>query len=125
MAWGAVTGGVRVCLWGPTVGVLLEVIMALRSKVRDAQRAIAALDDSYGRALARLDQAVARRAEVMSDADRRVSEAQDAVTARIAEMAAAVSVDLTAQILDLDVAEVRRCVKARRVPPTGPDSARR
>ena len=111
------------CWWEPTVGALLEVIMALRSKVRDAQRAIAALDDSYGRAVVRLEQAVARRAEVLSEADRRVADAQDAVAARVAEMAEAVSVDLTAQILDLDTAEVRRCVKARRAAPAGPDNS--
>ena len=86
--------------------------MPIRDEVRNAQRALAALDAAHSRALARLDQALARRGEVMAEQDRQVAAAQAGVEAAIADMARQVSVDLTATVLGLDVAEVRRLVKS-------------
>ncbi len=86
--------------------------MVVRDEVRDAQRALATLDAAHRRAVARLDQALARRSEVLAEADLQVGTAQGAVEAAIADMARQVSVDLTATVLGLDVAEVRRLVKS-------------
>ena len=96
--------------------------MAVRDEVRDAQRALATLDTAHRRALARLDQALARRAQVLAEADRQVAVARGAVEAAIADMARQVSADLTAAVLGLDVAEVRRL--ARSAPPATNDHAR-
>ena len=86
--------------------------MAVRDEVRDAQRALATLDAAHRRAVARLDQALARRTDVLAEADRQVAAAQGAVEAAIADMARQVSADLTATVLGLDVAEVRRLAKS-------------
>ena len=86
--------------------------MAVRDEVRDAQRALAALDAAHRRAAARLDQALARRGEVLAEADRQVAAARGGVEAAIADMARQVSADLTAAGLGLDVTEVRRLAKS-------------
>ena len=86
--------------------------MPVRDEVRNAQRALAALDAAHSRALARLDQALARRGEVMAEQDRQVAAAQTGVDAAIAEMARQLSADLAATVLGLDVAEVRRVIKS-------------
>lgn len=85
--------------------------MVVRDEVREAQRALAALDAAHGRAVAHLDQVLARRQDVLVEADRQVAAASDAVEAAVAEMARQVSAELTAAVLGLDVAEVRRAVK--------------
>jgi len=87
--------------------------MSLRPEVRDAQRTLAALDGAHRRAVARLDQVLARRAEVIAQQDRVVAAAKEEVDKAVAAMAGELSVELTAQLLDLDVAEVRRLVKTR------------
>jgi len=86
--------------------------MTVRDEVRDAQRALAALDAAHGRAVARLDQALTRRKEVLVEADRQVAAAKGAVEAAIADMARQVSAELTAAVLGLEVGEVRRVVKS-------------
>lgn len=85
--------------------------MAVRSKVRDAQRAIAALDVAHRHATARLERATARRAAVVAEHDRRVHEAELAVAATVAEMARQLSTGLTAQMLGCNEADVRRYIK--------------
>jgi hypothetical protein len=87
--------------------------MPLRSEVRDAQRTLATLDAAHHRAVARLNQALARRAESIARQDDRVAAAQAEVDDAVVAMANEVSVELTAHLLDLDVANVRRLVKAR------------
>jgi hypothetical protein len=89
-----------------------EVLMAVRDEVRDAQRALAALDTAHSRAVARLDHALARRRAVLAEADRQVAVAQAGVEAAIAGMARQLSAELTASVLGLDVAEVRRLAKS-------------
>jgi hypothetical protein len=93
-------------------GLLEVVTMPLRPEVRDAQRTLAALDAAHSRAVARLNQALARRAEVVAELDRQVAAAQAGVQEAVVAMAGEVSVELTAHVLDLDVTEVRRLVKA-------------
>jgi len=85
--------------------------MPVRPEVRSTQRILAALDAAHARAVAALESAVARRAEVLATHDRLVAEAQASVDAAIADMAAQVSPELTAQLLDVDVATVRRALK--------------
>lgn len=86
--------------------------MAVRDEIRDAQRALATLDAAHRRSVAHLDQTLARRGEVLAEQDRQVAAARAGVEAAIADMARQVSVDLTAVVLGLDVAEVRRLVKS-------------
>jgi hypothetical protein len=86
--------------------------MPLRPEVRDAQRTLATLDGAHRRAVARLNQVVARRAELITEQDRHVAAAQAKVDKAVVAMASEVSVELTAHLLDLDVADVRRLVKA-------------
>ena len=86
--------------------------MPLRPEVRDAQRTLATLDAAHRRAVYRLNQVLARRAELIARQDDHVATAQAEVDKAVAAMASEVSVELTAQLLGLDVAEVRRLVKA-------------
>jgi len=89
-----------------------EVTMSLRPEVRDAQRTLASLDAAHGRAVTRLEQALARRAEVLADQDRKVAAAQAAVDHAVVALAAEVSAERAANLLDRDVTEVRRLLKA-------------
>lgn len=86
--------------------------MPLRPEVRDAQRTLAALDAAHSRAVGRLNQVLARRAELIAEQDRQVAAAQTEVDQAVAAMAGEVSIELTAHLLELDVADVRRLVKA-------------
>ena len=86
--------------------------MPVRPEVRSTQRILAALDAAHARAVAALEQALARRSDALSTHDRLVAEAQASVDAAIADMAAQVSPELTAQLLDVDLAVVRRCMKS-------------
>ena len=96
-----------------------EVTMPVRDEVRRTQRTLAALDSAHMRASARLDQARARRAEVLAEADLAVAAAQEGVEAAVAKMAVGVGVELTAQMLGVEVAEVRRIAKAAQASPAG------
>lgn len=86
--------------------------MAVRPTVRDAQRAIAALDLAHRQAAARLERVTSRRAKAVAEHDRRVRDAELAVAVAVAEMARQLSAGLTAQMLGCDEADVRRYVKA-------------
>lgn len=86
--------------------------MAVRDKVRDAQRALATLDVAHSRAVARFDEMVVQRTEILTEAERQVAAARTGVEAAIAEMARQVGVDLAATVLGVEVSEVRRLVKA-------------
>jgi len=88
--------------------------MPVRETVRDAQRRLAALDAGYARAVARLHRVSARRAEVLADQDRLVALAQEDVERTVAVMADAVGAQLTANVLGLDEADVRRIVKSQK-----------
>lgn len=99
--------------------------MAVRPKVRDAQRTLAALDMAHRQAAARLEQVTAQRAKAVAEHDRRVHAADLAVAAAVAEMARQLSTGLTAQMLGCDEADVRRYVKAAAGHTAAPADARR
>jgi hypothetical protein len=86
--------------------------MPFRPEVRDAQRTLATLDAVHLRAASRLNQVLARRAELIAQQDDHVATAQSELDKAVVAMASEVSVELAAHLLDLDVADVRRLVKA-------------
>jgi hypothetical protein len=86
--------------------------MPLRPEVRDAQRTLATLDAAHRRAVARLNQVLARRTELIAQQNDYVATAQTEVDEAVVAMASEVSVELTAHLLDVDAADVRRLVKA-------------
>jgi hypothetical protein len=88
--------------------------MTSKDTVRLYQSAIARHAADHSRAVARLRQAVARRAQLAAAQDEAVATAQHAVDQTVIGMAHALGVDLTADLLDLDVGEVRRLVRPSR-----------
>ena len=88
--------------------------MPVRETVRDAQRRLAAVDAGHARAVAKLNRASARRAEVLADQDRLVAFAEEDVERTVVVMAETVGAQLTANVLGLDPADVRRLVKSRK-----------
>lgn len=95
--------------------------MPVRPEVRDTQRVLAALDAAHARAAGALDAAVARREEAVAEHDRHVAAARAGLDAAVADMAEQISVELTAQLLGLDPATVRRCLKSRHSDGRGSD----
>jgi hypothetical protein len=91
--------------------------MPVRDTVRDAQRQLVLLDAAHARAVARLDQAVTRRTQVISEQDRLVKAAQAEVGRTVAEMATVLGTELTANLLGVGPADIRRAV--------APDSPKR
>lgn len=85
--------------------------MPVRDEVRRTQRTLAALDAAHLRAAARLDQERTRRDEVLAEADLVVA-AQEGIEAAVLDIATGVGVKLTAQMLDVEIVEVRRIAKA-------------
>lgn len=88
--------------------------MPVRDTVRDAQRQLVLLDAAHTRAVDRLHQAVARRTEVMAEQDRLVKAAEADVERTVAEMASVLGPELTANLLGMGPADVRRAVAADR-----------
>jgi hypothetical protein len=81
--------------------------MVIRDDVREAQRALDALDAARVRAVDRLDRAVARRTEIVAETDRQVATARSGVEAAIVEMARQVGVDPAAALAGVEATEVR------------------
>jgi hypothetical protein len=86
--------------------------MAARDSVRNVKRRLADLDAQHARAVAKLNRASARRAELVADQDRLVAVPQKDVDRAVGAMADALGVQLTAKVLGLDPADVRRVVKS-------------
>lgn len=86
--------------------------MPVRDEVRQAQRSLARLDAAHVRAQAMLAQALTRRREVLADQDRLVAAAEAEVGRSVAAMAIAHGSELTAELLGIDAAVVRRLAKA-------------
>lgn len=82
--------------------------------VRDAQRRLAALDGAHTRAVTNFDRTCAPRAEVLAEHDSLVARAQGEGERAVAAMAAEIGANLTATLLGLDAAHVRRLAKAFR-----------
>ena len=66
----------------------------------------------HARAVAKLNRASARRAELIAEQDRLVAVAQKDVDRTVGAMADALGTQLTANVLGLDPADVRRVVKS-------------
>lgn len=94
--------------------------MPVRPEVRDTQRTLAALDAAHAKAVTVLERAVERRKAAVAAHDRRVAAAQAGVDQTVAAMADQVSVELTAQLLGMDVTAVRRCARSHAQPAAGP-----
>ncbi len=85
--------------------------MKVRSAIRDYQRRLAELDADYSRAQDRLAAVLARREKVLEDQDQLVAAAQVEVDEAVTAMALEAGADLTASLLEVDAARVRRLVK--------------
>jgi len=85
--------------------------MPVRPEVREAQRTIAALDAAHRHAANRLEDALARRAEVVAEQGQLVAMARADLDRAVAAMANQVSAELAAQLLGLELADVRRLAK--------------
>lgn len=84
---------------------------SIPTTVKDYQHKLATLAAGHGAAVRRLEAAAARRAAVVARHDGLVAEAERAVAQAVADMAAGVGVELTAQVLGVEVADVRRLAK--------------
>jgi hypothetical protein len=85
-----------------------------RDAVKDYQHRLARLAAAHARANQRLDAVMAKRAEVIAGQDQQVAEAEALVRRAVIDMAVGVGPDLTAAVLGLDLAEVRRLAKDSR-----------
>lgn len=79
--------------------------------VKDYQQKLATLAAGHTAARRRLEAATARRASAAARHDSQVADAEGAVRQAVADMAAAMGAELTAHVLDMDVAEVRKAAK--------------
>lgn len=86
--------------------------MSSSDKVRAYQKALAKHVHDHSRAVAKLDDVMARRAELIALQDAAVDAARVGVERAVTEMARSLGPELTADLLDLDAAEVRRMLKA-------------
>jgi len=82
--------------------------------VKDYQQKLATLAAAYTAAQRRLEAATARRAAAVARHDGLVADAEGAVRQAVADMAAGVGVELTAQVLGVEVADVRKLAKDAR-----------
>jgi hypothetical protein len=85
--------------------------MATRDTVRDCQRRIAKLDAAHNAAQVQLEAARRRRAELLAAQDKVVADAERAVDQAAATLAVEVGPELAANLLDLNVQEMRRLMK--------------
>jgi hypothetical protein len=90
--------------------------LKVRSTVKEYQRRLTQLDADHSRAQDRLEVVRRKRAEVIAEQDRLVTAAEQQVNAAIAAMAEEVGPEVTAALLDIDPADVRRTVRVRRQP---------
>jgi hypothetical protein len=90
--------------------------LKVRSTVKEYQRRLTQLDADHFRAQDRLEVVRRKRAEVVAEQDRFVTAAEEQVNAAIAAMAEEVGPEVTAALLDIDPADVRRLVRVRQQP---------
>jgi hypothetical protein len=88
--------------------------MPTRDEVKDYQRRLAALDAAHIKARARLDTLVARRAEAVAEQDQLVAKGEDEVRRAVLDIANAFGPRMAADLVGLDLAEVRRLAKGAR-----------
>jgi NADH dehydrogenase FAD-containing subunit len=91
--------------------------------VRSYQAAIARHVAEHSRAVGRYQQAVARQDQIVAAQNEALSAARQAVEQTVIGMAGALGVELTAELLEMGSAEVRRLLRDSRSAP-GDGSAR-
>jgi hypothetical protein len=79
--------------------------------VKDYQQKLATLAAAHAAAQRQLEAATARRAAAVARHDGLVADAEGAVRQAVVDMAAGVGVELTAQVLGVEVADVRKLAK--------------
>ena len=87
------------------------VSLAARERLRNHQAAAAKAIAVYSASLSRLDAAISRRAKAVAGQDVLVAAANAEVAAAVVGAAQVMGADLTASVLDLSKAEVRRMSK--------------
>jgi len=87
------------------------VSLAARERLRDHQAAAAKAVVTHAASTARLDAVLSRRAKVIERQDFLVEAATADLEAAIAAVARAMGVDIAAEVLGLNKAEVRRIAK--------------
>jgi hypothetical protein len=85
--------------------------LAARERLRDHQAAAAKAVATHSASLGRLEAVVSRRAEVLAEQDALVASANAQVTTAVVAAAEVMGVDVSAAVLNLSKAEVRRMVK--------------
>ena len=86
--------------------------MAASESVRNYKQLLGQLATAYEKARGRLTIVEAKRVEVIATQDQLVAAASSAVDRAVVAMATGVGPELTAGVLGLDVAEVKRLVKS-------------
>ena len=86
--------------------------MAASESVRKYKHLLGQLAGAYEKARGRLTIVEAKRVEVIATQDQLVAAASSAVDRAVVAMATGVGPELTAGVLGLDVAEVKRLVKS-------------
>ena len=86
--------------------------MAASESVRKYKHLLGQLAGAHEKARARLEAVQARRSEVIATQDQLVAAASSAVDRAVVAMATGVGPELTAGVLGLDAAEVKRLVKS-------------
>ncbi len=88
--------------------------MATSEAVKNYKHLLGQLAGAHERARARLEAVQAKRSEVIAAQDQLVVVASSGVDRAVVAMATGVGPELTAGVLGLDVAEVKRLVKSAR-----------
>ena len=90
----------------------VPVSLPARERLRDHQAAAVKAVSAHSAALARLEAVTSRRTEVLAAQDGLVATAKAEVTVAVVTAAKVMGADVTANLLDVSKAEVRRAMKA-------------
>jgi hypothetical protein len=92
------------------------LVMSTRSNVKAYQHRLVELDAEHTRAQERLATARRRRDEVLAAQDRQVREAERELDKSVVAMAEEIGPELTANLLDIEVVEVKQLVRRAKKP---------
>lgn len=92
------------------------LVVSTRSNVKAYQRRLVELDAEHTRAQERLASARRRRDEVLAAQDRQVREAERELDKTVVAMAEEFGPELTANLLDIEVSEVKQLVRRAKKP---------
>lgn len=90
--------------------------MSTRSNVKAYQRRLVELDAEHTRAQERLATACRKRDEVLAAQDRQVREAERELDNAVVAMAEEIGPELTANLLDIEVTEVKQLARRAKKP---------